>query len=139
MNRVLSRAKLAVDNVRFAGTGGISRENRCCGFVPAFRNAETRAVCASTFADGRPAPFHVLDGLPETWVIARDRCGRVVRVKGCVVAGFLRDGRFYTREEAAATVRGEGPGAPGGESSETDPPEADHTLSPTPAVASAGR
>jgi hypothetical protein len=122
VNRVLSRAKLAVDNVRFAGTGGVSRENRCCGFVPAFQDGETRDVCVSAFADGRPAPFHVLDGVPEAWVVARDGCGHVLRVKGCVVAGFLREGRFYTREEAAAAIREESPSEPAADEPDFDTP-----------------
>ena len=48
-----------------------------------------------------PAPVHLLDGLPEEVVVARHPCGRVEKVKASVVSGFVREARFYTREEAA--------------------------------------
>jgi hypothetical protein len=34
-------------------------------------------------------------------VVKRDRAGNTLGVKASVIAGFVRDGRFYTREEAA--------------------------------------
>jgi hypothetical protein len=68
-------------------------------------DARTRKVYASTFADGTPAPFHLLDGLPDELVVARDRRLRPSQVRGSVIAGFSRNGRFYTRAEAAALVR----------------------------------
>jgi hypothetical protein len=87
------------------GTGGVSVENGKLGFQPAFRDAHTGQIYTSTFADGRPAPFHLLDGLPEHLVLARDRHGRASRVVGTITAGFVRDGVFHTRMEAAAAVR----------------------------------
>ena len=45
--------------------------------------------------------MHLLDGLPEHWVAERDPEGRVTRARTGVVSGFLRDGRFYTRDQAA--------------------------------------
>jgi hypothetical protein len=47
------------------------------------------------------APIHLLCGLPDEWVVTRDSAGCVSSVKASVVAGFLRDGRFYTRQQAA--------------------------------------
>jgi hypothetical protein len=65
---------------------------------------ETRAVYPSCFADGRRAPFHILDGLPDELVLARSACGRVAAIKPSVISGFVRAGLFYTRDEAAALV-----------------------------------
>jgi hypothetical protein len=67
-------------------------------------DVETRAVYPSRFADGRMAPFHILDGLPDELVLARSACGRVAAIKPSVISGFLRAGRFYTRDDAAALV-----------------------------------
>jgi|SRR5690606_31381299 len=100
----LSTGYLQMETAAHRGTGGVSAENRGLGFRPAFHDTGTGATYLSTFADGRPAPFHILDGLPESLVLARDRRGRISRVLGTVVAGFLRDGVFYTRAEAAALV-----------------------------------
>lgn len=103
----LSSRYLQMETAAHRGTGGVSAENRALGFRPAFRDTRTGATYLSSFADGRPAPFHILDGLPEALVLARDRHGRVSRALGSIVAGFLRDGVFYTRAEAAALVSDE--------------------------------
>lgn len=52
-----------------------------------------------------PAPFHLLDELPGALVLARTESGRVAAVKDSVVSGFVLEGRFYTRERAAESVR----------------------------------
>lgn len=105
MKRHLSYTALHRQNRRFAGSGGVSRENRAQGFVPAFYDTGSHRTVISHFANGVAAPIHVLEGLPEEWVVARDACGRVKAVKDSVVAGFLRQGKFYTREQAAQAVR----------------------------------
>jgi hypothetical protein len=97
----LNAAVLERQNQDYSGTGGRSQENRAWGFRPAFMDAVTRAIYRSCFADGRPAPFHLLDGLPDEVVASRDAGGRVAAVKASIVAGFVRDGRFYSRAEAA--------------------------------------
>jgi hypothetical protein len=48
---------------------------------------------------------HLIDqalALPRELVVSRRPCGRVAAVKASLVSGFVRAGRFYTREEAAA-------------------------------------
>lgn len=102
----MMQRRLELENKTFRGTGGVSAENADCGFRPAFRDGETGRVYPSCFADGRPAPFHLLDGLPGEVVLGRDMCGRVVSVKAAIVSGFMRQERFYTREEAAMQVSG---------------------------------
>jgi hypothetical protein len=101
----MSTQYLRMEAASHRGTGGVSSENRALGFRPAFQDTDTGQTYLSTFADGRPAPFHILEGLPDHLVLANDRYGRCSRVRGSVVAGFLRDGVFYTRAQAAATVR----------------------------------
>jgi hypothetical protein len=93
---------LAQQNAKYRGSGGISSENRHLGFRPAFRNAETGHIYPSRFADGRLAPVHVIDGLPDDVVVARTAAGKVLSVKPSLQSGFLFDGCFYDRDEAAA-------------------------------------
>jgi hypothetical protein len=100
----LSKRYLELEQAAHKGTGGTSSENRHLGFVPAFMDTRTGKVYACTFADGRPAAFHILDGLPDELVVARDRYGRPSQVVGTVISGFTLDNRFYTREQAAAQV-----------------------------------
>lgn len=100
----LSPHELRRENADFRDTGGRSEENRASGFRPAFMDVATRTIYESRFADGRLAPFHLLDGLPDTVVLMRGAGGRVARVKESVVSGFVLRGRFYTREEAARAV-----------------------------------
>jgi hypothetical protein len=98
----VTEQSLERENLRYRGSGGVSAESRPLGFQPAFADRETRAIHLSRFADGRPAPCHLLDGLPGELVVSRRPCGRVAAVKASLVSGFVRAGRFYTREEAAA-------------------------------------
>ena len=103
-HKVLSLLRLSQQNRRFKGTGGVSQENRSCGFVPAFFDSSTGTVYRSCFADGRPAPMHLLDGLPAELAVERSTSGRTIAVKACVQAGFMREGKFYTREQAAEAL-----------------------------------
>ena len=88
----------------YRGTGGCSEENGDCGFRPAFRDDDNGIIYRARFLDGNPAPFHVLDGLPDEVVVTRAESGRVLAVTASLVSGFVRLGRFYTRDEAAAAV-----------------------------------
>lgn len=100
MASTMTPTTLARENVYYLGTAGRSAGNRRQGFRPAFLDSDTGTVHPSCFADGRPAPVHMIDGLPPALVVARTDTGRVCEVKVSVVSGFTRDGRFYTREEA---------------------------------------
>ena len=102
----LCACDLQSQNAAFAGTGGISPNNVDAGFFPAYCNTLTGEAVISRFADGQPAPVHVLDGLPADWVASRDASGRVLQARHAVVAGFLRGGVFYTREAAARFIAG---------------------------------
>lgn len=102
----LSPQTLQAQNRQFKGTGGVSQENRSSGFIPAFQDTLTGTVYRSCFANGAFAPVHVLDGLPSALVMQRSSSGRVVAVIDSVIAGFLRGGRFYTRNEAVNAMGG---------------------------------
>ena len=100
----MTESQLTVENSRYCETGGVSSRNRGAGFRPAFMDAGTHVVYLSRFADGRTAPFHILDGLPDELVLKRSGTGRVAAAKPSVISGFVRAGFFYTRDEAAALV-----------------------------------
>jgi hypothetical protein len=102
--RLLSLACLRTQNRRYRGSGGVSAENRSAGFRPAFLDSRTDLVYLSQLPDGSPAPVHLLDGLPPELVVQRTAAGRVTAVRDSVVAGFVRDGRFLTRDEAMAEL-----------------------------------
>lgn len=50
------------------------------------------------------APMHLLDGLPRELIRQRSASGRPIAVSRRLISGFERDGRFYTRAQAAATI-----------------------------------
>lgn len=105
VNGTMGPRRLQSENRRYFGTGGVSScRNRSRGFLPAFRDSATGAVYLSRFADGRPAPFHLLDGLPDPLVVRRGESGGVLEVREGIVSGFVLDERFYTRDEAAACL-----------------------------------
>ena len=101
MKRLMKEARLQLENVAHAGTGGVSRGNASLGFRPAFLDFATLTLYPSRFANGRLAPFHLLDGLPDEVVTDRLASGRVVTAKASLIAGFERGGYFYTRQAAA--------------------------------------
>ena len=104
MKRVLNDQVLRRENIDHLGTGGRSQENAGLGFRPAFYDFATQKIYPSRFADGRLAPFHLLDGLPDEVVVDRTFSGRVTSIKASVIAGFVRNGFFYTRSAAARAV-----------------------------------
>jgi hypothetical protein len=106
MATLMTSQRIRRENRRFRGTGGLSENNRGAGFVPAFCDQETGRTELSRLPGGLPAPMHLLGGLPEEWVVRRDARGGILAVKATVTAGFVRNGRFYSRKEAAqACVR----------------------------------
>ena len=103
----LTPQSLQDQNRQFTGTAGVSQGNQRTGLVPAFMDNDTGCIYLSHFANGSPAPIHLLDGLPDHLILRRSAGGRVLAVKETVEAGFVRDGRFYTRIQAAtAAIQG---------------------------------
>lgn len=101
MSRLFDNSSLLSQNIRYAGTSGVSQNNGFAGFLPAFHDIESGRIELSRFADGTPSPIHLLDGLPDEWVIHKSPQGHVTAIKHSVVAGFLFHGKFLTREQAA--------------------------------------
>ena len=66
MNTPFSVDTLARENRQFRHTAGVSEGCRSRHFVPAFYDAATGRSYPSRFADGRPAPLHLLDGTAGT-------------------------------------------------------------------------
>ena len=104
MEAPLSYEILCQQNVTFRNTGGVSQENRGAGFHPAFYDTLNRTADIARLRDGTPAPCHILDGVPDDWVMQRGPFGRVIAVKPSIVSGFIRNGRFYTREQAVRAL-----------------------------------
>ena len=97
----LSADRLQQENQVHAETGGRSEDTCGLGFKPAFLDFATQKVYPCRFANGMPAPFHLLDGLPDEVVVDRAPSGRVVCAKATLISGFVRNGFFYTRTAAA--------------------------------------
>lgn len=96
-----STRALRRENRVFQDSGGVSRNNRAHGFLPAFLDRASGRIYRACFANGSPAPMHLLDGLPDELVEARNAQGRVVAVSASVEAGFLHEDCFYSRQQAA--------------------------------------
>jgi hypothetical protein len=107
MAQLLSNFALRKQNQILRGTEGVSEKNRSQGLIPAFYDLHSHQAHISRFTNGTPALIHLLDGLPEEWIVKRDPSGRAMAVKASVIAGFIYHDRFYTREQAAQAVRGE--------------------------------
>ena len=106
MNRLMTREHLRKENLVYRGTGGVSAGNRQLGFIPAFCDTVTGEVELSRLPNGNPAPMHLLESLPEKWIVRRLDANQVAAIKRTVIAGFLRAGVFYTRAQAARHVDG---------------------------------
>lgn len=92
---------LCSENLAFAGTRGISENNRALNFRPAFQDKNTGRIEIAKLKSGEDAPVHIICWLPEEWATCFDDNGLVLGLKPGIMAGFERDGRFYTRDEAA--------------------------------------
>lgn len=101
MRELAIEQRLARENEAYRGSGGRSEENRDLGFRPAFFDYAAQKLHLSRFADGRIAPMHLLEGLPDEVVVDRAPNGRVLALRASLVAGFERNGTFYTRKAAA--------------------------------------
>lgn len=99
----LTATELVAENHRFAGTAGVSSANRHMGFRPGFLDQDTGQVFLSRFADGCLAGFHIIEGLPPAFT-ERDASGRVRAATASIISGFVHNGQFYSREDAARLV-----------------------------------
>ena len=105
MKRPNDQSAVKAASQPYLGTCGESIEATRCQFLPAFIDREDGRVELARMANGEPAPMHLICHLPVEWALQRDARGRVIELKETIEAGFVRKGRYFTREEAAA-VRG---------------------------------
>ncbi len=96
--------RLREENKAFGGSGGVSPVNRKHGFLPAFLDTDTGVVYPSRYADGRPAPVHLYEGLPSALFADLGAGDQPNVLKSSAVSGFVRGHRFYTRDEAAQVL-----------------------------------
>ena len=91
---------LRMENLAFRGTRGIS-EHCLSDFRPAFLDTRSGRIEIARLSSGNAAPAHIISWLPKDWATSIDDDGLVTHLNPRVIAGFERDGIFYTREEAA--------------------------------------
>jgi hypothetical protein len=92
------QSRLDNENVQYANSGGISQNNSAEHFVPAFKNVHTGEIALSRYSNGKSAPFHLIDGLPDSWL---SKEGNHKDLEEFIISGFVRFGRFFDRQEAA--------------------------------------
>lgn len=82
------------------GTTEFSERHSQRSFKPAFLDKSTGRIEIARLANGQPAPAHFIDWLPDEWAMSFHRDGTVKSLKQSVVAGFVYDAVFYTRDQA---------------------------------------
>ena len=97
----LTERRIEEENEVFAGTNGVSRCAASLGLRPAFRDPQSGRVEVACYANGEPAPFHLIDALPGDWFARLDAAGRPAMLRPEIECGFVQGERFYTRAEAA--------------------------------------
>jgi len=103
-NNLMSCHELAQQNLMFHGTGSTGPQSRSYGFNPAFLDEKTKTVYLARYPDGRIAPMHISNSLPDKLLAQKNVCGVVVSGTEEVTAGFTKDGLFYTRAQAEKAV-----------------------------------
>ena len=96
----MDRRQLERQNRRFANTPGVSKHNQQRGFIPAFKDPQSGRIELARKENGEVAAMHLIAGLPDAWVAEVDQNGAITRLKDDIVAGFVRDGEFFTRDQA---------------------------------------
>ncbi len=102
MSRHRNQLAVTQESTPYQGTCGESAVACQHQFVPAFCNRADGRVELARLPNGKPAPMHLIAALPKTWASRCDERGNVLELIDSIVAGFVKNGRFYTREEAAA-------------------------------------
>lgn len=75
-------------------------------YQPAFFDTRTNTVHISRYPDGRPAPIHLPDNLPDD--LQRESGEHTSSVTESVVVGFLRGQTFYTRQQVSRRLAHDG-------------------------------
>lgn len=75
------------------------------GFLPAFKNIKDQQIHLSTDSFGKISVMHLLDGLPDCWVLEKDAQGKALTLRAEIIAGFMRNNEFYTLSEIIHVVK----------------------------------
>jgi len=75
------------------------------GFMPAFKNLKTQQIHLSKDQYGDLSIMHLFDGLPDCWVQEQDGQGVALSLKPEIIAGFMRNGEFYTLSEILNNIQ----------------------------------
>jgi hypothetical protein len=102
MSRPNDQLAVRTASDEYIGTCGESATAKKVKFLPAFRSSLDGRIERARFPNGQPAPMHLIGGLPQEWAVRCDLEGCVLEISEDIEAGFVRDDRFYTREEAAS-------------------------------------
>ena len=100
-----SQSQLIQPQAVYEQLGGAVFRDASFGFMPAFLDLKTQETHLSAYHDGEPAVVHILDGLPSHWIAEWGSDGRAVSLKSGVIAGFMRNSRFYTLNEIVSKLR----------------------------------
>jgi len=101
----MSQSQVEQQQGMYDRMGGAVFHDASFGFMPAFLDLKTRETHLSAYKDGEPAVIHILDGLPGHWISEWGTDGRAVALKSSVIAGFMRNCRFYTINEIMHQLR----------------------------------
>ncbi len=101
MSQHRNQHTITAESRPYDGTCGESAVACQHSFVPAFQNSADGRVELARMPNGKPAPMHLISCLPRAWATRCDAHGNVLALIDTVIAGFVKGGRFYTREEAA--------------------------------------
>ena len=75
-------------------------------FVPAYYDSETETVYLSRYSNGKQAPVHVLDTIPEE-LLQQNReheAAHQSEPSPRLIVGFVHNNRFYTRAQAIEEI-----------------------------------
>ncbi len=92
---------VATSNASVQGPRRVDSAGLARGFMPGFRHLETGEVRLCRLTDGRLSRQHLLDGLPDHWILERDAKGRPSIMVAAVEPGFLRGIQFWSLEDLA--------------------------------------
>ncbi len=101
MARHRNQQAVTAESRRYSGTCGESELACQNQFAPAFCNRADGRVELARLPNGNPAPMHLISALPQDWAARCDDKGHVLTLIDSIEAGFVKNGRFYSREEAA--------------------------------------
>lgn len=102
---LMSQSLIAQQQGAYDQLGGAIFTDVSFGFMPAFKDLKTEEIHLSVYHSGELAVVHVLDNLPQNWVDEWGEDGHAISLKHGIIAGFMRNGDFYTLSEINNELR----------------------------------